>query len=891
MGSAPGPVGCVQTSAPPRILSPRQSPMRRKMLHLPAGFGSAFATAFLAVNIVAAPAAAETPVLAILAAGGTTPTETAPAAPKLLVTGQPTTIVVGQPGQAATLVAEPALVQAPKEQPKAPVPAAAPEQPAVPPATQAAPSAPSVSPTLISDILGGAGAGATSSAAGGGSVNPASTSQGALSSGQQAATGTSASTVAGGEATVRASSDVGDLLSKSINALGVEVRHRSPIISDPIIRGYRVGQYVTVADGAFWFPARLDLDTIVSKIDSSQIENVVVIKGPYSVRYGPGFSFIDVETLSTPRYAGGQETHGSSGLNYKSNGQQWFGLQSIWGGNENSGYRVTYNIADGMDYWDGAGRQMPSGYNSQTYNIDYGFNVGRNGRFEFKAMHLEQKNVELPAADFDISYLSTDAYVARFFFDDKQKVKFGADCWYNYTNLYGDNFNPSKRAFQPILNNIDGLGGRDFGLTDSWLSSMGGRLYLTLGAADGVQVTVGADYRYIDTQTNVFSADSSVFGFALFANLPLPHSYSTDPGIFADLSVPLMDDRVNLKSGVRFDWVRTAVSDLEYPRGLATQPPGPPLTAPGSYFFPFYYGPGVSVTADQLQREMNLWSIFATAEWKVNDNVTLTAGFANAQRPPSLTELYALRERLAMLQSGEALQSGNPLLAPETSRQVDLGVNLRYDRFRAGANAFYAWVQNYITYASVGRLGIPVNFVPGAENNLPFYQFINTDLATLTGGEAYLEYDANRWLTFFGTLACVEGTDRTQNNRNFFNYNTFTLTPGFSQEALAMIPPLDARVGFRIRDPREGRWGAEFTTRMVPAQDKVALTLGQQATPGFTVMNVRSYWRANDTVLMLAGVENLGNKLYREFGDLRYPTSIGQFQPGFNAYVGMRLTY
>src|SRR5207302_7358094 len=106
--------------------------------------------------------------------------------------------------------------------------------------------------------------------------------------------------VQGGPATrLLSSTDAGDLLRKSESAVGVETQRRSPIANESRIRGYHLGELDTVADGAVWFPARLDLDTFLSKIDSGAIDNILVHKGPYSALFGPGFAFIDIETRPT----------------------------------------------------------------------------------------------------------------------------------------------------------------------------------------------------------------------------------------------------------------------------------------------------------------------------------------------------------------------------------------------------------------------------------------------------------------------------------------------------------------------------------------------------------------------------------------------------------------
>ena len=96
--------------------------------------------------------------------------------------------------------------------------------------------------------------------------------------------------------------DLGEILSKSPSAAGVEVRRRNAVSSDPRIRGYRVGEFETLGDGAWFFPARQDLDTAVAKFDPGSVRDIVIVKGPYSTQYGPGFAFLDIVTLDSPRY-------------------------------------------------------------------------------------------------------------------------------------------------------------------------------------------------------------------------------------------------------------------------------------------------------------------------------------------------------------------------------------------------------------------------------------------------------------------------------------------------------------------------------------------------------------------------------------------------------------
>ncbi len=76
---------------------------------------------------------------------------------------------------------------------------------------------------------------------------------------------------------------------------------------------------------------------------------------------------------------------------------------------------------------------------------------------------------------------------------------------------------------------------------------------------------------------------------------------------------------------------------------------------------------------------------------------------------------------------------------------------------------------------------------------------------------------------------------------------------------------------------------------MAAKQDRVATSLGEVRSAGWSILNVRSYWQVREGFLLTAGVENLFDRNYREHLDLR--TGRGVFQPGRNAYLGMELRY
>jgi outer membrane receptor protein involved in Fe transport len=114
---------------------------------------------------------------------------------------------------------------------------------------------------------------------------------------------------------------------------------------------------------------------------------------------------------------------------------------------------------------------------------------------------------------------------------------------------------------------------------------------------------------------------------------------------------------------------------------------------------------------------------------------------------------------------------------------------------------------------------------------------------------------------------------------------------GPTAEPLPQIPPLESRIGFRVHQPGKApRWAVEISARIVAAQDRVAESLAEVATPGFTVYDLRGYWQVNKDFLLTAGVENFTDKTYLEHLDLRTP-GLPFFQPGINFYFGAKLNY
>lgn len=758
---------------------------------------------------------------------------------------------------------------------------------------------------------------------------------------------TASNVVSGAEATTRNASDVGSLLGRSLSDPGVFIQQRNPIMTDPRLRSYGVGLVNTQADGGFWMPARPDLDTVVSKYDASNIQDIIVVKGPYSVHYGPGFAFLDIVTTPTPRYECGTEFHGRTFLGYQTNGARWDGRETVWGGGSNWGFRIGWGIRSGNDYTAGNGMDIPASYNSQDLNFALGYDFSPDSHIEFKGLRLSQKNLEFPGLYFDIAKLTTDAYSIRYQLANQDYFdRFTADLWYNGTGAEGNTQQGAKQTFLTFfLSTIPGMTATpnqpfnppapasfnptvtDSSSTHFSESSKGYRFATTWGQIGKPQITGGTDLNYVNQflsesivinqldppqrslnpvirATPPLAVPTPIAGMGaappipalppnvLFQQLGIPKSHMVDPGVYLEGSLPV-SKRITFKGGTRYDAVFTGTA----PRviyGNVLLFGAPPGTGAGQTVLdPSVYSsqPGNQT----ISRNFGLFSAYATGEYLIDEHLTALGGFGYAQRPPTLVELYADGPFINYLQQGLTRVVGDPHLVPPAIKQMDVGLKGNYTWFRGGVTAFYAWIDDYITFDQVTNLQ-PFNVVPnnllgtptGGSNTIVF---TNTPRSTIGGGELYGQADVTTWLTPFGNLAYVQARDLSHNVNKQVGLTGSRNT--IAQEPLPGIPPLQAIAGFRIHQAGQTpKWNVEFSAQMVAGQNLVASSLDELETPGYTIYNIRAYWQTTEAVMLTGGVENFGDKFYRTHLDPRSgsPTDV-LFQQGRNYYFGVQVTY
>lgn len=673
------------------------------------------------------------------------------------------------------------------------------------------------------------------------------------------------------EVKVTQPTDLGKLIKESESVQTVNAQRRSPIAFDPRIRGYHFGQIYAQSDGEYYLPVRMDLDSMVNKIDPSLIDTITVIPGPYGLRFGPGFSFLDVVTFDTPRTDCGFEGHNRFAAGAYSNGGQVYGRDTYLGAGENYGFVLHYGIRTGADYRAGNGQKIPSSYHSQSVLAQVGWDLSECSKVEFRYNRLDMWDTEYAFQFFDIDALETDSFNLIYKCDD-----WGACCtslaqvWYNTTTFDGDNLNSGKaevrrRVTEELNRNTDTGGQNDPSAiardgfrarVSGDLSSLGGRYVRTYGEETSYLTRYGVDFRYVTQNTleqYSFTTNSGVPSpFIPSFDTEQPDSSMTDPGMFMEISLPWLP-YLRTTWGGRLDWVNTHATNYV-----------PSVVIPG-------------ITDQEASESDVLFASYLSGDLELDEVWTIRAAGGYAERVPNLVDRYGAGVFVGMIQNGFTRIIGSPSLKKEGALQLDTSLRADYGWFFGSATYFHSWINDYNTYASFDADPTGAQVLVAQ----------NTSLATLNGFELYFEYEMNEMTTPFFSVTYVEGYDHE------------------IDRPLPGIYPLESRVGLRWADPSvDNIWGLEWGFRFVARQNRVGMLRDnivgdpglrrvEAPTPGFMTSYLQGYYNVSERLHLIGGIDNLFDRNYIEHLDLRLPPDaaaigpVAAFAPGFTAYAGL----
>ncbi len=228
------------------------------------------------------------------------------------------------------------------------------------------------------------------------------------------------------------------------------------------------------------------------------------------------------------------------------------------------------------------------------------------------------------------------------------------------------------------------------------------------------------------------------------------------------------------------------------------------------------------------------FSLGGTRQLSDRFSIALWAGLA--QRSPGLAERYINYFPIG-IDPYELV--GNPNLKAETNKQIDLVLGWKSPKSDISLNMFSAFVGNYISSEIREDLSPRMATAPGVR------QYTNIDQALHAGFELSWKQDYSGYLQQIAELAYTYGKNED------------------TGEALPEIPPMEFR--YRLLGSFVGqKLQTEISYRHSFEQDRVAASYGENETPAFDVVDLKTSYRIKQTISFSAGINNLFDEAYYE---------------------------
>lgn len=355
----------------------------------------------------------------------------------------------------------------------------------------------------------------------------------------------------------------------------------------------------------------------------------------------------------------------------------------------------------------------------------------------------------------------------------------------------------------------------------------GAGIAATWQAADTATLSTGLDYSWQDRRAVRTTATGRDFIW--------PDAVYADAGGFAEWKLRWRAGW-RLRLGGRIDDVRSDARDADEAA----------LGLPLRQQFVRYNGPAAATTA----RHNQVGAANLLVEWQEDTRFSAFAGAGVSVQPPPATERY--RAFLNALGGdgvgGNAVELGNPALAPERKSAFETGATWHHAGWDLEATAYAYRVDHFI-------LRVPVGFTAAPLPRMVVFGYRNID-AVFYGTELAVTAQAGVHWSLPLTFALADGRNET------------------ARHGLSELPPWQATVAARWRNTAVAieAGGRVVGARSNPAPGENPLF---RSTGGFGVWHVRAGVAAGAHTRLEVGLENLLNRSYTEY--LSPP--VGPFRP------------
>jgi len=632
--------------------------------------------------------------------------------------------------------------------------------------------------------------------------------------------------------------DVGDYLRSIPNVSGIR---RGGAAIDPVVRGYKYSQLNVILDNGVRIeggcPNRMD--PVTAHIEAEDIKNLEIIKGPFSLKYGPSFGGVINLVSEYPEPYEEFKVHAKVlyGIETNWNGNKFHG--SVYGGNKKvffhvaGGYRNYGNYTSGSR--EGIDTTFNSGFKKYNYIAKLGINLKPNHRIILSYNGIHGRDVMYPALPMDEKSDDTNIMSIDYRATALSPTIKSLEVKLYRSDVYHvmDNSNRENYSVMQMVADVDAIntGGR------AALSMQFGKHRILSGLdfenieKDGKRVGVMSMMGTISTNVKNLWKDALIQNAGIFAEYKtLISSYEIIAGIRGDFNRATSGDTLKIiKDGIEyFNEVNSQHLNLSASVGIT--------------------------------KTINRW-------------LEISLAFGRGTRSPNMLERYI---KLLPVGYDRYDYLGNPQLKPETNNEVDLTFHInRKNMGDAYINFFYSYVQDYIA-ANL----LPSSVVTAqSQGVLGVKQFYNTDYITSKGFEfgykSPVKYKLGAEIIAAYTYGVIPSV-----TKYIIEGKEVVDAVEIKNDALPEIPPFEATLTVDYKLLR-GSLVPRLSLRAVAAQRHTSSAFYEPETPGFFVTNFSVRYKISRNTELNTGVTNLFDRSYYEHLNRRIiGTQTNLYEPG-----------
>jgi hemoglobin/transferrin/lactoferrin receptor protein len=621
--------------------------------------------------------------------------------------------------------------------------------------------------------------------------------------------------------------------------------------ADASIRGLSRSNIVTLIDGDR-IETATDLSARLSLIDENDIERIEVIKGAASTLYGTGATggIINVITKSANYqdkfYMSGNYSGSYNSVNnYYSNGITLFSGAESWNAKITASDRKADNVSTPV------GVLQNSQFHDYSFSSSLQFKTFENQEAKFEYQQFKAQDVGIPGAYPTFTNIAKVTYPV-----ETRRLVSGEYLFYNLSDTF--NQLSLKYFHQYVFREVQNIpyqtvvsGNKKVTVlevdpqashnTDSFQSQANFTLsktnFLIAGVDYWKRSYTGTRFKYQSIQVFKPKTDTLLQTMSkVIVDKPLPDARFNSAGLFAQDEFDLMDNKLKITLGARYDFIWISNDETYTPLYSITN---------GVYS----YTDSLMWAAHKDQNKSYTYSLGIL--YSLTNDLDFTIDISHSFRSPSLEERYQY------IDQGNVINLGNPNLEPEKGYFLDAGLKLHQDNLRAGVNVFANFMTDLVSQTSSTYEGRPALVM------------INVGRAFLYGFDADASYNPLSSFIFYTKISYVRGRDTKD------------------ETDLSEIPPLNGTFGIKYNIL--GHADLDLFAVVNDAQNRVAP--GELTTPGYAYynfyVNSERYSAGSIDFSVSAGVENIFNKEYRN----HLSTSRGFYtcEPGRNLFLKANL--